>query len=198
MGILGYFFYQYLMYAVFWAFGPLFVLFVVIYAASAVAIVWIISTIDIASLPARVDATRFPRKTLAVVCSVMALQLVGMWAARIAAGFERAPTLAVQAMDLGIVVPLAIATAVLVWTRRPWGYLLGPVFAVKGVTMAGAICAMLISSAFVEGSIETGSLAIFGTAAALFGMLAYKTLMSIEPNRAQATVTAGMVTATRA
>jgi len=189
LGILGYFVYQYLMYSVFWAFGPLFVPFIVIYAASAAAIVWIASTIEIADLPGRFS-NRVPRRTMAAVSTVMALMLVLMWSQRIAAAYrgdwETAgllgmPTLTVQALDLGIVVPLAILTSVLIWKRHRWGYLLAPVFAVKGVTMAGAICAMLISAAIVEGTLEVGSFAIFGTATLLFGVLAWRIIGSISP-----------------
>lgn len=191
LGILAYLFYQYLMYAVFWAFGPLFVPFILLYSGSAAAIVWSVTTLDVRSLPQRFTA-RFPRKTIAMISGVMALQLVAMWSKRIAvaysgdfagAGFEGTPTLAVQALDLGIIVPLALATAALLWRRSPWGYLLGSVFAVKGVTMAGAICAMLISAAIVEGSLQVPELAIFGTATALFGFAAVKTFMSIAAER---------------
>lgn len=193
-GILGYFFYQYLMYSVFWAFGPLFVPFILLYSLSAVAIVWIVSTIDIASLPERFGPS-FPRKTIAVVCSLMALQLVGMWSQRIltaysgdfaGAGFEGTPTLAVQALDLGMIVPLALVTAYLAWNRRPWGYLLSSIFAVKGVTMAGAICAMLISAAITEGSLEVAPFAIFATATAVFAFIAFKTFASITPEPEEA------------
>lgn len=199
IGMLGYFFYQYLMYAVFWAFGPLFVPFIVLYSGSACAIVWLVSTLDMGELPMRFGPG-FPRKTMAIISGVMALQLVLMWAQRIAtayagdfagAGFEVTPTLAVQALDLGIIVPLAMATAVLVWMRKPWGYLLGAVFAVKGVTMAGAICAMLISAAVVEGALEVPAFALFATATALFGFAAFKTFASITAeNDAPATLSA--------
>lgn len=191
MGILGYLFYQYLMYAVFWAFGPLFVPFIFLYSSSAIAIVWLGSTLDIPTLPERFG-DRFPRKTMAVVSTLMALQLVSMWSQRIAtayrgdfagASFQGTPTLAVQALDLGIVVPLAIATAVLAWRRRPWGYLLSAVFAVKGVTMAGAICAMLVSAAITEGSLEVSGFALFGTAALLFGFIAWKTFSAIPAEK---------------
>lgn len=192
IGMLGYFFYQYLMYAVFWAFGPLFVAFIAIYAASAAAIVWLVSGIDVASLPERFSE-KFPGKTMAVVSAIMALQLVAMWSGRIAtayrgdfagAGFLGMPTLSVQAMDLGMIVPLALVTAVLAWKRRPWGYLLASVFAVKGVTMAGAICAMLISAALVEGALEVAPFAVFATATAAFGFIAYRTLASATPSPA--------------
>lgn len=187
-GILGYLIYQYLMYAVFWALGPLFPVFVVLYPASGAALVWIVSTIDVRALP-QLFGSGFPRRSMAAFSLVMALQLVVMWTARIAtglsgdvagAGLLGQPTLSVQALDLGIVVPLAIATAVTTLKRMPVGYLLTPVFAVKGVTMSGAICAMLLSAWIVEGRLDAAPLALFGVATAVAGWLAYKTLRSLD------------------
>lgn len=186
-GLLAYLFYQYLMYAVYWAFGPLFLPFVLLYSASIAGIVWIVSTIDVTSLQVRFDR-RFPRKTMAVACVLMALLLTGMWGVLITAAytgdFEAAalqgmPTFTVQALDLGIVVPLALCTAILAWRRHAWGYLLVPVLAVKGVSMAAAICAMLISAALVEGSLETASFAVFALATLVFGAIAWRTFASV-------------------
>lgn len=179
LGVLAYLFYQYFMYAMFWALGPLFPVFIVLFVASAVAMVWIVSTVDLATLPARFDE-RFPRRGMIGFCIFAAVLLTGMWSVRIATGLSGdlegasllgMTTLTVQALDLGIVVPLAVATAVLLWRRRPWGYLLASVFAVKGLTMAGAICAMLVSAALVEGSLEVVPFVVFGgltVAAAVF------------------------------
>ena len=180
-GVLAYFVYQYLMYAVFWALGPLFPAFIVLYPSSAAAIVWIVTTLDVRSLPARFS-DRFPRRSIALFSSVMALQLVAMWVPRIAtglsgdlagAGLMGTPTLAVQALDLGIIVPLALTTAVLVWWRRPAGYLLAAVFSVKGVTMSGAIVAMLISAWIVEGSPEVPPLVVFSAATMVAGAISF-------------------------
>lgn len=182
MGVLAYFFYQYLMYAVFWALGPLFPFFIVLYAASAAGIVWTVSTIGVATLPARFSE-RFPRRTMAIYSGLMGLMLVAMWSKRIGIGLSGdmagadmlgMPTLSVQALDLGMIVPLALATAVLTWRRRPWGYLLASVFAVKGLTMAGAICAMLVSAALVEGVLEVGNFAIFGTSTLAAALIAWR------------------------
>jgi hypothetical protein len=197
-GILGYFFYQYLMYAQFWAFGPLLPLFIALYALSAVAIVWTVSTVDIAELPSRVGDS-FPRKGMAVFCSAMALMLTAMWAQRLAtayrgdlsgAGLLGQPTFTVQVMDLGMLVPLAVATAVLLWRENPWGYLLGVVFAVKGATMAGAICAMLISAAVVEGQLEVVPFAIFGAAALVSAGLAWRMLANVAEDEGRLPVRA--------
>jgi hypothetical protein len=138
---------------------------------------------------------------MAVASGLMGLQLVLMWSQRIAAGYRGdwetaallgTPTMAVQALDLGIIVPLAFATAVLAWRGRPWGYLLVPAFAIKGVTMAGAICAMLVSAAYVEGSLEAAPLALFGVATAVFGAIAWRTFGSITPAEEPAAHAMGM------
>ncbi len=188
-GILGYFVYQYLMYAVFWALGPLFPAFIVLYPLSFIGIVWIVATLDVRSLPARFT-DRFPRKSIAIFSGVMGLMLIAMWVPRIATGLSGdlagaslmgTPTLAVQALDLGIVVPLALATAVFAWKRNPVGYLLAAVFSVKGVTMAGAIVAMLISAWIVEGAPEVAPLALFSAATAAAGTIAFFVLKSVRP-----------------
>lgn len=167
-GLLGYLAYQYLMYAVAWAAGPLLLPFVAIYAVSLVGIAWFASTIRLADLPTHIT-DGFPRRAMAAFCGAIALLLLGMWvplvsdvlAGQLEGNLHGQTTLVVQALDLGIVVPLAIATAVLVWRRRPLGYLLAAVVVVKGLAMAVAISAMVLLAGRVEGELEVGSLAIF-------------------------------------
>jgi hypothetical protein len=174
VGMLAYFFYQYLMYAVTWAFGPLFLLFVSIYALSAVGIVWILSGLAVADLPNRFS-TRFPARGMSVFSIVMALLLVGMWLGRIvpALGGEvqgllvGQTTMVVQALDLGIVVPLALWTGVATWRRLAVGYVLAPVFVVKGAAMSLAISAMVISAWIIEGVPQLPPLVLFGVATAI-------------------------------
>lgn len=190
LGLFGYLAYQYLMYAMFWAVGPLFPLFVVLYPAALLGIAWIVGTLDTRALAA-VVGPGFPRRTLAVFAAVMSAMLVVMWVPRIAAGIAGdpvganllgTPTLTVQALDLGLVVPLSLATAVLVWRRHRAGYVLGALFTVKAVTMAGAIVAMLVSAWMVEGTLEVVPFAIFGAVTAFAGVLAARVLLAV-PDR---------------
>lgn len=190
LGLFGYLAYQYLMYAMFWAVGPLFPLFVVLYPAALLGIAWIVGTLDTRALAAAVGPG-FPRRTLAVFAAVMSAMLVVMWVPRIAAGIAGdpvganllgTPTLTVQALDLGLVVPLSLATAVLVWRRHRAGYVLGALFTVKAVTMAGAIVAMLVSAWMVEGTLEVVPFAIFGAVTAFAGVLAARVLLAV-PDR---------------
>lgn len=193
LGILGYLAYQYLMYAVFWALGPLFHLFVLLFPLSLVGIAWLWSTLERATMAP--GAVGFPRRSLIAFGILVAVLLVAMWVPRIAtglsgdlagAGLLGTPTLSVQALDLGLVVPLALATAVLVWRRRPAGHLVAALFSVKAVTMAGAILAMLVSAWMVEGSFEVVPFAIFLGVTVFAGWLAVRVLHSapaVDPAR---------------
>lgn len=178
LGLLGYFLYQYLEYAVTWAFGPLFPLFIAIYAASLAGIVWLGAEIAREGVEARF-AAGFPRRAYALLTGAMAVLLTLMWVGRIATGLggdlEAASlwgetTMVVQALDLGLVVPAALFIAVLAWRRSPIGYLLGAIWVVTSIGMATAIVGMLVAAGFVEGTFELPPIVIFG--AYLAGCLA--------------------------
>lgn len=167
-GLLGYVFYQYLMYAMAWAVGPLLPAFIVLYAASLLGIGWFAATVPLDELAANAGG-RFPRRAVSVYVGAIALLLVGMWVPMIGeviggqleGTLLGQTTLVVQALDLGIVVPLAVTTVMLTWRRRPAGHLLAAVVVVKGLAMATAICAMLVSAWYVEGELDVAGLAVF-------------------------------------
>lgn len=168
LGLLGYFFYQYLMYAVTWAFGPLFLLFIAIYALSLVAIVFIVATIPVSELPERFSE-RFPRRGMAALCFMLAGLLLFMWLGRLIPAYQGQiegildgqTTFVVQALDLGLIVPLALFTGVTAWRGHAIGYLLASTVVVKAFAMAAAISAMLLMAWVYEGSLEVAPLAIF-------------------------------------
>jgi hypothetical protein len=191
VGLFGYLFYQYLMYAVTWALGPLFPLFIVIYALSLVGIAWFLASLVREGLTGRFSGA-FPRLGIALLCFFMAAVLVLLWGQRIAAGLRGdwktamlfgGTTLVVQALDLGIIVPLAVACGVLVLRRRPAGYLLSSIVVVKMVAMAAAICAMLVSAAVVEKTLEVGPFVLFAAVAVLAAVLGIRMYGSIPPQR---------------
>jgi hypothetical protein len=188
LGLLAYLFYQYLMYALAWAFGPLFPIFVAIYALCLVSLAWIASTVKLAKLPGEFTE-RFPRRGVAAFSIIMGILLIGMWLGRIIPAMRGEiqgvllgqTTLVVQALDLGIIVPLALFTGLAVLRRQPLGYLLSSVFVVKGAAMAAAITAMLLSAWAVEGSPEVPPLVLFGAATAMAGWLGFRMYRSSRP-----------------
>ena len=187
VGVLAYLFYQYLMYSTAWAFGPLFLLFVAIFALSLVAIVRIAATINMEELDSR-TGPRFPALGMGIFSLAMAALLIIMWMARIVAAMNGKidgvllgqTTLVVQALDLGLVVPLAVFTGVTALRRRRIGYLLSSVVAIKGAAMAAAICAMLIAAWIVEGALEIVPFVIFAAAAAAALWLAFRVYRSVQ------------------
>lgn len=190
LGALAYVFYQYLMYALSWAFGPLFLLFTVLFSSAAAGITWLATDLRASdAVPAdERRAARFPGRAMAIFSWVVAAGLSAMWLARIVAGWqgdwERASlegetTLVVQALDLGLLIPLAVLTGVLTWRRLPWGYVLGPVFAVKALTMSAAITAMLLSAWVAEGAAEVAPLLMFGAATLVSLGLAVRMVHSV-------------------
>jgi hypothetical protein len=176
-GMLGYFSYLHLEYAVTWAFGPVFVLFVAILAASLVGLVGTTLLVARGGLADRFD-DRFPRRTWAALSIGMSLMLVVLWAGRIAEALAAAvpplhgeTTMTVQALDLGLVVPISVLIAVAALRRDPAGLASAAAFAVTFVTMSAAIAAMMISSWIVTGVSALPPILVF-SAASLAGLWA--------------------------
>lgn len=189
LGVLGYLLYQYLEYAVTWAFGPLFLAFLVLYGASLIAIIGVIGLIAREGVAGRFSED-FPRRGWVALTGTMCLFLTVMWLGRIrvaldgdlaAAGLTTETTLTVQALDLGLVVPVLLLSAALAWQRSPVGYALATSLSVMYAGMAGAIAGMLLSAAVVEGTVEVVPIAIFGVAGVLAVGVALRAFQAVIP-----------------
>jgi hypothetical protein len=143
-GMLFYFVYKYLMYATMVAFNPLFLVYVAIFALSAVAFFLNLGGIEVSHLPAHM-AARFPQRLFIGFTLVMSAALIVLWLGRIIpymlAGrfpdeFAGLTTLVTQAFDLGMVVPLLLTTAILLWRRSAWGYLMAGISLTFGFIMS--------------------------------------------------------------
>ena len=168
-GMLGYFLYMHLEYAVTWAFGPMSPLFIVIYGASLVGIIAIGAVVAHAGARDGFDA-RFPRRTYVTLTVGMAVLLTLMWIGRIAEGLgAEVPTLhgettmTVQALDLGLIVPISFVLAVAVLRRSATGMAAAAAFAVTFVTMSMAIASMMVSASIVTGT-QLAPIILFGLA----------------------------------
>ncbi|HYX51751.1 MAG TPA: hypothetical protein VE843_18525, partial [Ktedonobacteraceae bacterium] len=151
-GMLFYFFYKYMQYAVMLAFNPLFLVYVAIFALSAVAFFVNLGGIEVSRLPLHISS-HFPRWLFIVFTLVMSAALIALWLGRIIpytlAGrfpdeLAGLTTLVTQAFDLGIVVPLLISTAILLWRSSIWGYFLGGVSLTFGFVMCITLPAWIV------------------------------------------------------
>jgi len=185
LGLFGYFLYQYLEYAMTWAFGPLFPVFILAFAGSLVGVMWIGASV----VQERVGGgfvEGFPGRAFAVMSMLLSALLVVMWTQRIAtglagdleaAGLHGETTMVVQALDLGLVVPISVLIAALAWRRTELGRVLASAFLVMSAAMAAAIVAMLLSAGLVAGTFELPPIVIFGAylvAMAVLGLRMYR------------------------
>jgi hypothetical protein len=174
-GLFGYFMYLHLEYAVTWAFGPLFPLFVATLAATVLGLVGAVILLADGAVAGRFTAA-YPRRQWAGVSVAMSVLLLGLWAARIAEGLAASSptlhgetTMTVQALDLGLLVPISVALAAATLRRHPAGLAAGAAFAVTFVTLSAAIAAMMVSSWIVTGVSALPPIVVFG-AASLVGL----------------------------
>ena len=177
-GMLGYFAYMHLEYAMTWALGPLFPVFIAVFGASVLGLAAVAAGITHSGMARRFD-DRFPRRSWAALSIGLAALLTIMWSARIAGALgAETPALAgettmtVQALDLGLVMPVAILTASLALRRVTVGLVASAAFAITFVGLCAAITSMLVSVAAVTGVVEWPPIVLFATATALGAWLA--------------------------
>lgn len=175
-GLLWYFGYTYLLMAFGGAYNPLFLIYVALYSASLFAFILSLLAVDVRGLPARFGP-RFARRTIACLVIGFGALLTLLWLGRIVpallagtppAGLESYSTLFVQAGDLGLVVPLAVLTGVLLLRRHPVGYLLAGVLLVKGATLGLALLAMIVSMALAGVAAAGVEVLFFAAVTALY------------------------------
>lgn len=157
-GIVGYFLYTYMSYTFLWNYNELFLLYVFLMGASLYLFVFMISTYKLDSISDRFEET-LPTTFLGGYQIVIGVVIGLMWLGIIFQGLrtgttpeivEHYTTLVIQAMDLGIVVPTAIFSGILLIQKQPLGYLLSSIVIVKGTMMLIAILAMIANQA-IEG-----------------------------------------------
>lgn len=141
-GLTLYFVYVYFMYATMMALTPLFFAYVAITGIGVVTFGARIYTIDLKDLARRMSH-RFPRRFFTGFAFAISAALLVLWGLRVddilRNGFppelEGMTTLETQAFDLGLIVPLAVMSGVLLLRRHPWGYLLAALTLTFGAMM---------------------------------------------------------------
>jgi len=176
-GTLGYFLYTYVSYVFLWSYNQLFLVYVILMSLSIFSFVLSMMTFNTSKISQKFS-DKLPRKFLGGFQIFVAVTIALMWLGRIFEskvpfGLEHYTTLVIQAMDLGIVVPVALLSGILLIKKKPYGYLLSSVIIIKGITMLAAICAMIVNSA-IEGieisMVETVVFSLF-TLLAVFSLV---------------------------
>jgi hypothetical protein len=135
------------------AFNPLFLVYVALFSLSLFGFILSLSNLDVDEV-ARHIADGFPRRAVASYFIIVAIFLTLAWLGLVAspsltwtpppAGLESAITMVIQALDLGVIVPTSLITAILLLKKQAWGYVLSSVMLLKILTMGAALIAMII------------------------------------------------------
>lgn len=152
LGLLGYLAYTYTGAAFAYGFNILFPVYVALFSLTGAALIAGLSGIDPVPLRAAFDQ-RVPRRGVIVFLVMMAAILCLLWASQIIPFYTRGelpnmivqaktPTVFVYVIDLGVVVPLALLSAIWLRQDRPWGYVLAGFVLVKAATMGLALLSM--------------------------------------------------------
>jgi hypothetical protein len=134
------------------AYTALFLVYVALFSMSLFAFILSMLSFDLQGLP-NYFSHRLPRGWIAGFLFTIGSFLFVAWMGRIVAPLlqhqlpklENATTLVIQAMDLGLIVPLSILSGILILRRTAWGYLLASVAVMKFATYGTAVSAMGIN-----------------------------------------------------
>ncbi|NSW53219.1 MAG: hypothetical protein HPY85_11995 [Anaerolineae bacterium] len=153
-GTLGFFLYTYMSMAMLAAYNNLFLVYVAAFSLSLFAFILCMLSFDLKSLPAQFSS-RLPRVWISTFTFIVAGFLLLAWLGQLVPPLvqnqtppmENTTTRVIQAMDLGMVVPLALLAGIHLLRKNPWGYLLASLSLTKGVTLGLGVSAMAINMA---------------------------------------------------
>ena len=169
-GTLGFILYTYITMCFGAAYNRLFLVYVALFSLSLYAFILSMMSFDLKTLPAQFSE-KLPRGWIAGLLFFAAVFLSFAWLGRIAATFapgavpalENTTSMFIQAMDLGLIVPLCVLAGILLLRRSPWGYLLASVGMMKFLTMGTAVSLMGVNMARVGVPINAAEMLIFPT-----------------------------------
>ena len=123
---------------------------------------------DLKTLPSHFSE-RPPRRGIAGLLVFAAAFLTLAWQGRIAPTLfqdqvpllESVTSMFIQAMDLGLIVPLCVLSGILLLRRNAWGYLLASVGMIEFLTMGIAVSLMGLNTARVGVPVSAVELGIF-------------------------------------
>jgi hypothetical protein len=169
-GTLGFILYTYITMCFGAAYNKLFLIYVSLFGLSLYAFILCMLSFDLKTLPSHFS-DRLPRKGIAALLFFAAAFLMLAWLGRIAPtlfqdqnpALENVTSMFIQAMDLTLIVPLCILSAILLLKRSPLGYLLASMGMMKFLTMGLAVSVMGFNMARVGVPISMVELVIFPT-----------------------------------
>jgi hypothetical protein len=180
LGAITYAVYNYAFYAFGAALNAFFVLYLAVEVLASVGLILALSRLDIDAVAHMFQPStpvRFIGGSLVLIGSGLAITWISMWAAYVFAGrptpVDPEAFKVVAALDLALMVPALNAGGVLLWKRRPWGYIIASLASIQGavyllVLSVNALVAIRRGLANAPGELPIwGLLLLFTTVIAL-------------------------------
>lgn len=165
-GTIGFFLYTYLSMSMLTMFNALFLVYVALFSLSLYAFILCMMSFDLETLPRHFSGD-LPRGWIAALLFLIGGFLTLAWLGKvlppilqnIPPALDNTTTFVIQAMDLGLIVPLAVLSGILLLRRSAWGYLLTSIFVLKAITLGLAVSAMVVKMT-LAGTPEGAGIAI--------------------------------------
>lgn len=167
-GTLGFILYTYITMCFGAAYNKFFLVYVALFSLSLFAFILSMMSFDLKTLPGHFSE-KLPRGWIAGLLFFAAAFLSLAWLGCIAPTMlqdqtpmlENVTSMFIQAMDLGVVVPLCLLAGILLLRREAWGYLLSSVALLKFLTMGVAVSLMGLNMARVGVPVSAVELIVF-------------------------------------
>ncbi|RPI81691.1 MAG: hypothetical protein EHM41_20080 [Chloroflexi bacterium] len=187
-GTLGFFLYTYMSMSFNTAYNPFFLLYTALFSLSLFSFIITMMSFDRKTLPQHFSE-KLPRRAIAGLMFTAAFFLLFAWVGgRIlptllqdqTPSMENTTTMVIQVMDLGLIVPLAFLSGLLLLRRESWGYLLASVTVMKMLTMGAAVSAMGINMVLNGVEVSVIELGVFPALTLANMVMAYFLLKNID------------------
>ncbi|MTK64907.1 MAG: hypothetical protein F8N15_10435 [Methanobacterium sp.] len=171
MGTLFYFTYTYASMSFLASYNQLFLVYVAIFSISMYTLIGELITTQITGLKSKFKSKKIVNVSAAFLIFI-ALMLCMMWLKLILdsiitgtapAALEGYTTLVIQALDLGVLVPFATISAVLLLKNNEWGFILTSIFLIKASLIGTAILSMIVFMLLNSVNVDPGQIIIFTT-----------------------------------
>lgn len=172
MGMLAYSLYNYAFYLFGAAFNSLFLVYAVLYTLSGFALIFGLVSLDAEGLYGRIQSD-LPARWISGFMVFVAVALGGFYVAlslqyvvtgQVPAIIEAVGvhTNLIGALDLSMVVSVALLGGAWLWQERPWGYVLAVLWTVKGAVYMLALSAATVATVVVGPSEDWTQLLLWG------------------------------------
>ena len=186
-GAFGYFLYTYGAMSFLTAFNPLFLVYVALFSLSLFGFILAMMKLDVGEVTRRIS-DGFPRRAISIYFIAIAVFLSLAWLGIVTLpsltwtppyGLESAITLVIQALDLGVIVPVSFVTATLLLKKSGWGFVLSAVLLIKVIMMGAALISMIIGQilAGVEVPVVTSIMfVLISVSGIIFGIITLRNI----------------------